>query len=92
VPTLAKVPPADDAWLHEIKFDGFRAQVHVEGGDVTIYSRKGADMTKRFRRLKNAIVAMPVESAIIDCELVALNSCASKQCPQDPSALRPFRL
>jgi bifunctional non-homologous end joining protein LigD len=47
-PTLAKIPPAGAEWLHEVKFDGFRAQVHVEGGNVTIYGRKGADMTQRF--------------------------------------------
>ena len=47
-PTLAKIPPAGDEWFHEIKFDGFRAQVHVEGGSVAIYSRGGVDMTKRF--------------------------------------------
>jgi bifunctional non-homologous end joining protein LigD len=73
LPTLANVPPAGDEWLHEAKFDGLRAQVHVEGGHVAIYSRRGADMTKRFRQLKSAIVAIPVESAIIDCEVVVCN-------------------
>jgi bifunctional non-homologous end joining protein LigD len=58
-PTLAKQPPAGDEWLHEVKFDGFRAQVHVEGGNVTIYSRKGTDMTPRFRRLKDRLVRSP---------------------------------
>jgi bifunctional non-homologous end joining protein LigD len=71
VPTLAKIPPAGSEWLHEVKFDGFRAQVHIEGGNVTIYSRRGADMTRRFRRLKDALVAIPADSVIIDCELVA---------------------
>jgi bifunctional non-homologous end joining protein LigD len=70
-PTLAKAPPAGDEWLHEVKFDGFRAQVHVEGGNVAIYSRGGVDMTKRFRRLKDALSAMPVDSAILDAEVVA---------------------
>ncbi len=70
-PTLAKTPPSGDEWLHEIKFDGFRAQVHVEGGSIAIYSRNGADMTKRFRRLKDALSAMPVDSIILDAEVVA---------------------
>ena len=70
-PTLAKQPPDGVEWLHGVKFDGFRAQVHVEGGSVTIYSRKGADMTRRFRRLKDALVSIPTDSVIIDCELVA---------------------
>jgi bifunctional non-homologous end joining protein LigD len=71
VPTLAKIPPAGAEWLHEVKFDGFRAQVHVEEGNVMIYSRKGADMTRLFRRLKDRLVAIPADSVIIDCEIVA---------------------
>jgi bifunctional non-homologous end joining protein LigD len=70
-PTLTKEPPTGGGWLHEIKFDGFRAQVHVEGGDITIYSRNGDDLTRRFRRLKSTVASIRVESAIIDCELVA---------------------
>jgi len=54
-PTLAKQPPDGAEWLHEVKFDGFRAQVHVEGGSVTIYSRKGADMTRRLPPAKGCV-------------------------------------
>ena len=32
--TLAKSPPTGDRWLHEIKFDGYRLQAHVEDGNV----------------------------------------------------------
>jgi len=71
LPSLAKVPPAGEDWVHEVKFDGFPAQVHVDEGDAAIYSRIGADLTKRFRVLKPIIEMIPVRSAIIDCELVA---------------------
>ena len=71
VPTLAKIPPVGAEWLHEVKFDGFRVQVHVEGGNVTIYSRRGADMTRRFRQLKDRLVAISADGLIIDCEIVA---------------------
>lgn len=70
-PTMAKIPPVGDEWLHEVKFDGWRAQVHIDDGDATIYSRNGADLTKRFRALKPVIEMIPARSAIIDCELVA---------------------
>ena len=70
-PMLAKSPPVGDEWLHEVKFDGFRAQVHVDEGDAKIYSRNGADLTKRFRVLKPVIELIPARSAIIDRELVA---------------------
>ncbi len=43
-PTLAKVPPAGPDWLHEVKFDGWRAQIHIEDGAATLYSKNGADI------------------------------------------------
>ena len=70
-PTLARTPPVGDDWIHEVKFDGWRAQVHVEDGEATIFSRNGADLTSRFRALKPVIDLIPAKSAIIDCELVA---------------------
>ncbi len=70
-PALAKIPPAGPEWLHEAKLDGFRAQIHVEDGEATLYSRNGADLTRRFRALKPVIDVIPAKSAIIDCELVA---------------------
>ena len=70
-PVLAKMPPIGPDWIHEVKFDGWRAQVHVEDGSATIYSRNGADLTRQFRALKPVIDAIPAKSAIIDCELVA---------------------
>ena len=40
--------PAGDGWLHEVKFDGYRVQVHKVGSRVVIYSRNGHDFTERF--------------------------------------------
>lgn len=71
LPTPAKTPPVGPEWLHEAKLDGFRAQVHIENGSAALYSRNGSDLTKRFRALRSTIEAIPVKSAIIDCELVA---------------------
>jgi ATP dependent DNA ligase domain len=58
-PTLAKVPPAGPDWIHEVKFDGWRAQVHIEDGAATLYSKNGADITRRFRSLRPAFAASP---------------------------------
>jgi ATP-dependent DNA ligase len=38
-PTLAKEPPAGPAWVHEVKFDGYRLQLHKEGKDVVLLSK-----------------------------------------------------
>jgi bifunctional non-homologous end joining protein LigD len=54
-----------------VKFDGWRAQLHVENGSATLYSKNGTDYTKRFRSLRPTIERLPVKNAILDCELVA---------------------
>lgn len=68
-PTLVKSPPRGEEWIHEVKFDGWRAQVHVDDGDATMFSRTGADLTRRFRSLRPALAKIPAQQAIIDCEL-----------------------
>lgn len=73
-PTLAKTAPAGPEWIHEVKFDGFRVQVHIEGDAIAIYSRNGYDLTRRFRQLNSAIAGIPARTAIIDCELVACDA------------------
>ena len=45
--------------------------MHIEAGAATLYSKNGADITRRFRSLRPALARVPVRSAIIDCELVA---------------------
>jgi bifunctional non-homologous end joining protein LigD len=71
LPTPAKAVPVGPDWLHEAKLDGFRAQIHVEDGEATLYSRNGADLTKRCRSIQPIPIEIPARSAIIDCELVA---------------------
>ncbi|MET0710059.1 MAG: DNA polymerase ligase N-terminal domain-containing protein, partial [Tardiphaga sp.] len=41
-------PPSAAGWAHEIKFDGYRMQLRVEGGEATLRSRKGLDWTGKF--------------------------------------------
>jgi bifunctional non-homologous end joining protein LigD len=43
--TLKAKPPAGERWIHEIKFDGYRAEVHIDRGRVRIFTRKGVDLT-----------------------------------------------
>jgi bifunctional non-homologous end joining protein LigD len=72
--TLAKFPPAGDRWLHEIKFDGYRLQAHIEEGKVTLWTRGGLDWTKKFGDgVQEALRNLPVRTALIDGELVAEN-------------------
>jgi bifunctional non-homologous end joining protein LigD len=72
--TLAKSPPTGDRWLHEIKFDGYRLQAHIEDGKVTLWTRGGLDWTKKFGvAVPEALRNLPVRTALIDGELVVEN-------------------
>ena len=69
--TLMRAPPAGARWVHEIKFDGYRVQARVSKGRVTLLTRSGLDWSKRFgREIATALAALPVESAVIDGEVV----------------------
>jgi ATP-dependent DNA ligase len=48
LPTKAPHPPSGEAWLHEIKHDGFRVIARKHEGRVPLYSRPGNDLTNRF--------------------------------------------
>ena len=73
-PTLRDRPPKDHGWVHEVKFDGYRVQLHKAGKDVVIFSRNGADFTSRWPAIADALQHLPAKSAIIDAEVVACNA------------------
>ena len=43
--------PSGERWIHEIKFDGYRVQVHLANEAVTIFTRRGHDWTRRFKKV-----------------------------------------
>src|ERR1700687_3090111 len=57
----------------EDKYDGIRAQAHVSGGEVRIFSRTRDEITESFPELPIALAGLPKE-AILDGEIVAWNS------------------
>jgi bifunctional non-homologous end joining protein LigD len=68
--TLVKNVPTGDQWLHEIKFDGYRAISRVEGGEVRMYSRNDKDWTDRYGLLAAELARLPVHGAVLDGEVV----------------------
>jgi hypothetical protein len=56
LPTRALHPPTGEAWLHEIKHDGFRVIARKDGTRVRLYSRPGNDLTQRFPLIVEALV------------------------------------
>ncbi len=64
-------PPTGEDWVHEIKLDGYRMQLRVEGGDAVMRTRKGLDWTGKFQAVADAGTGLP--DCIIDGEVVALD-------------------
>jgi bifunctional non-homologous end joining protein LigD len=73
-PTDRNEPPTGGIWLHEIKSDGYRAQVHVRDGKATVYTRNGWDWTDRFQTIARAAERLQVREAVIDGEAVVQDS------------------
>ncbi len=64
-------PPEAAGWGHEIKLDGYRLQLRVEDGEVTLKTRKGLDWTEKFAAIAKEAGSLP--DALIDGEVVALD-------------------
>src|ERR1700721_4765312 len=62
--------PSGERWLHEIKFDGYRVQVHLVNNGVKVFTRRGNDWTKRFKKIADDAWHINAGSAIIDGEVV----------------------
>src|SRR6185436_4039821 len=58
----------------ELKLDGARVQVHKDGGDVRVYSRRGNDVTHAVPELVEAVQALPPRQILLDGEVIALRS------------------
>jgi bifunctional non-homologous end joining protein LigD len=67
--SMAKVP-AGDRWIHEVKFDGYRVQVHLANGVVKVFTRRGNDWTSRFKKIAGDAWHISAGSAIIDGEVI----------------------
>jgi DNA ligase-1 len=88
----ASAPDIDAAWeqvgdtTHGVvvdgKLDGIRLQAHRDGADVRLFTRSLDDITDRLPEVVEAVLALPVETVVIDGEAIAL----------DPSGRpRPFQ-
>ena len=71
--TLREAPPAGDAWLHEIKWDGYRLLADLVDGQAKLRSRNNLDWTARVPAIARAVEALPVSDAHLDGELVVLD-------------------
>ncbi|HET9086759.1 MAG TPA: DNA ligase D [Acidobacteriaceae bacterium] len=69
--------PEGPEWIHELKLDGYRMQARVDGstkdGNVQMLTRSGLDWTHRMAALGRAVAELPVNSALLDGEVVVLD-------------------
>ena len=71
-PIVVAQPPTGPGWMHELKHDGYRLQIHVRDGRVRLFTRNGADWTKRYPRIVEEASRLR-EPLIIDAEVVCLS-------------------
>ena len=67
--SIDKVPNGA-RWIHEIKFDGYRVQLHLANETVRVFTRRGNDWIKRFKKVADEAWHISAGSAIIDGEIV----------------------
>jgi bifunctional non-homologous end joining protein LigD len=70
-PSLRTTPPRGPGWVHEVKFDGWRIQLHKHERGASIYTRNGHDYTKHYSAIAGLVLSLPVRTCIIDGELCA---------------------
>jgi bifunctional non-homologous end joining protein LigD len=73
-PQLARLvdePPVGAAWVHEIKFDGYRMQLRAEKGRAVLRTRKALDWSHRFPEI--AAEGRHLPNCMIDGEICALD-------------------
>lgn len=67
------LPPDDDRWGYEMKWDGVRAVVHIDGGRPKAFSRNDIDITKTYPELRAMAAQLGSHQVVLDGELVALD-------------------
>jgi bifunctional non-homologous end joining protein LigD len=68
-----KVPPGAE-WIHEIKFDGYRAQAHIHRRSVKVFTRRGYDWTPSFQSIADDLSRTRATSLVLDGEIVVLDT------------------
>ncbi len=61
-----------EGWLHELKLDGYRIQARKDGSTVKLLTRSGLDWTHRMMAVSAEIAKLPVDTALLDGEVVVL--------------------
>jgi bifunctional non-homologous end joining protein LigD len=71
--SLGSLPPDDENWAYEIKYDGYRTLAFVDDGSTRLQSSNLIDVTAKYPELGHFAGSVNATSAIVDGELVVLD-------------------
>ena len=77
--------PEGGGWFYEVNRNGHPALVVKDGAKVTLFSREGKPLD--YPEAEKAVRRLKTTSAVIDCEIIALNS-EDKPCCGSPDTIR----
>ncbi|MFI5376386.1 MAG: RNA ligase family protein [Candidatus Rokuibacteriota bacterium] len=67
--TQVSTPFHRPGWVYEEKVDGYRVVANKTGESLRLISRNGAEYTRRFPELAQALAALPAEAFTLDGEV-----------------------
>ena len=70
---MGTLPPDDGDWAYEIKWDGYRTIVFVDGDTVRLQSTSGKDVSERWPEFAGLAASVNAQTAILDAELVVFD-------------------
>jgi DNA ligase D-like protein (predicted ligase) len=73
LPTLVERPPEGPGWIHEIKYDGYRTELLIQNGTARALTRRAFDWSAKYPGIVEAAARLPVDSAIIDGEVIVMD-------------------
>ncbi|GAA2817397.1 DNA ligase D-like protein (predicted ligase) [Aminobacter aminovorans] len=88
IPTLVDKPPEGDAWTHEIKYDGYRTQIHLSGGKARAFTRNGHDWSPKYQTVLSDARDLVRRDAILDGEMVVQDQTGRSDFKKLASAIR----
>lgn len=69
-PTLVDAAPEGDDWIHEIKYDGYRTELLLNGPESRAFTRNGHDWTEKYQLILDAARQLPGAPALLDGEII----------------------
>ena len=68
--TSVDQPPPRAGWIHEVKHDGYRTLLIIEGREPRAYTRNGFDWSESYPGIVRAVTKLSCRSATLDGEVI----------------------